>query len=288
MEIGLFPFFTGPDVGPDLIAALGAEADRLGIASIWSPEAHVVTFDDYDSPYPYSLDQKMPGAPIGKGDYASFLVLAHLAATTTRVRLGTGVCILPQRNPLYASKEIITLDYLSSGRVDFGIGIGWLKEEFDAVGADWETRALRTREYVDLMLCLWRDELVTYNGRFVQLRESRQDPKPLQKPHPPIYFGGNTDAALRRVADLGNGWYGFNRPPEDISERVDVLRDLLGARGRASEGVKIVVGLGRTGGGFDSAGYAQAGAQQLVVPLPLTTREQLVEDLQAIVESVRV
>jgi probable F420-dependent oxidoreductase len=151
------------------------------------------------------------------------------------------VCLLPQRNPITTAKEASTVDWLSGGRLDLGIGIGWLREEFAALDAPFEERADRTREYVEIMRRLWCDDVSSYEGRFYDLPPCRMNPKPVQQPHPPIYFGGESDAALRRVADLGNGWHGFNHLPESAAEHIEKLDGLLGERGRSLEDVDVTV-----------------------------------------------
>jgi probable F420-dependent oxidoreductase len=127
--------------------------------------------------------------------------LAFLAAHTARVRLGTGICLVPQRNPVYTAKEVATVDWLSGGRFDFGVGVGWLAEEFRALDVAFERRGDRCREYLDVMRRLWCDSVSAFAGSFYDLPASRQYPKPVQQPHPPICFGGESDAAMRRVAD---------------------------------------------------------------------------------------
>ena len=176
---------------------------------MWVAE-HVVLFDDYRSAYPYAANGRIP-APPESGMLEPFTALAFLAAVTKTLRLGTGICLLPQRNPVYTAKEAANVDFLSGGRLDLGIGVGWLAEEFRAVAAPFEHRGARCRSYVEVMRALWCDAVSEYKDEFYELPACRMYPKPVQRPHPPLHFGGESDAALRRVADLGQGWYGFNR-----------------------------------------------------------------------------
>ena len=150
-----------------------------------------------------------------------FATMAFLAAVTTNVRLGTGVLLVPQRNPVYTAKSVTTVDWLSNGRVDLGIGVGWLAEEFAALGVPFEHRGERCDEYLAVMRSLWTDEVSTFHGSFYDLPPARQFPKPVQQPHPPIHVGGESNAALRRAARLTEGWYGYNLDPAGAAEPRD-------------------------------------------------------------------
>ena len=211
---------------PEYLRTLGTAAEEPGFHSLWIAE-HVVLFDDYASHYPYSADGRIPAC--GKSGFLDpFDALAFLAACTTRVRLGTGICLVPQRNPVYTAKEAATVDWLSGGRLDFGVGVGWLAEEFRALGVPFERRGERCRDYLEVMRRLWCDPVSAFAGEFYELPACREYPKPVQQPHPPIYFGGESEAALRRVADVGQGWYPFSLEPEELAERLVVLDQLPG------------------------------------------------------------
>lgn len=239
MKIGIFSPLVSPAATPEFVAALGPACEQRGFASIWVGE-HAVLFDEYDSHYPYAEDGRLPAA--GRtGFLEPFTALSFVAAETRTIRLGTGVCLLPQRNPVYTAKQVATLDWLAGGRVDFGIGIGWLAEEFAALSVPFERRAARCREYVEVMRSLWRDATSGYQGEFYTLPACRQYPKPAQKPHPPIHVGGNSDAALARVAAYGDGWYGYGLDPEAAGERVRRLGAELERHGRALEDVDVSV-----------------------------------------------
>src|SRR5262249_23233264 len=159
-----------------------------------------------ESKYPYADNGRFPGGG-DSGLLEPLTALGFLAAVTTNVRLGTGICLVAQRNPVYTAKQVADVDVLSGGRVDFGIGVGWLREEFDAVAMPFEHRGARTREHIEVMRTLWTEEVATYDGRFYTLPPSSMYPKPVQQPHPPIHVGGETEAAFARVADFGQGWY---------------------------------------------------------------------------------
>jgi probable F420-dependent oxidoreductase len=240
MKIGLFLPTFGAGHTPDYLAAFAQTAEAVGVAGLWAPE-HVVLVDEYRSRYPYSEDGRFPLDPSSGGLSDPFAVLTYLAGLTTRVRLGTGICLVPQRNPVYTAKMVACLDVLSKGRFDFGVGIGWYAEEFTAVGAEFAHRGARTRAYLELMRRLWTEEQPWYEDEFYRLSPVRFAPKPVQQPHPPIIFGGESDAALRRVADIGQGWFGWNVTPEVTAERIGALDRLLAKRGRKRADLSITI-----------------------------------------------
>jgi probable F420-dependent oxidoreductase len=230
---------ASPMTTPTLLDAVAAESEARGIGTIWVGE-HVVLFRDYASSYPYAADGRVP-APSGSGLLEPLVTLSYLAARTRTVRLGTAMLLLPQRNPVYTAKEVSSLDWLSGGRVDLGIGVGWLKEEFEALGVPWERRGVRTDEYLEVLRTLWCDDLSSYSGTTYELAECEMFPKPIQQPHPPLHFGGETTAALRRVARTGQGWHTFNRSPEELAAGLVELDRELEAVGRSRADVRITV-----------------------------------------------
>jgi probable F420-dependent oxidoreductase len=230
---------ANPFTTPELLTVIGREAEERGINAIWVGE-HVVTFDDYASSYPYADDGRVP-LPPGTGLLEPFTTLAFLAALTSRVRLGTAMCLLPQRNPVYTAKEVATLDWLSRGRVDLGVGVGWLREEFEALEVPWERRGARTDDYLGVLKALWTEDLSSFSGEFYNLAPCSQFPKPVQSPHPPVHIGGESDAALRRTARLGQGWHSFNRTPADLADPLARLDELLSAEGRTRSDITVTV-----------------------------------------------
>jgi probable F420-dependent oxidoreductase len=263
MDIGIFVPTVNPVATPEYLAALGEAAEERGFHSIWAPE-HVVLFDDYDSQYPYATDGRIPaGGEHGMLD--PWNALAFIAARTSTIRLGTGICLVPQRNPVYTAKEVATVDWLSNGRVDFGIGVGWLAEEFAALGMPFEQRGERADEFITVMRALWCDPISEHHGTYYDLAPCRQFPKPVQSPHPPIHVGGESNRALRRVADLGDGWYGFNQLPEQIPERLTFLDRLLDERGRSRRDITVSICpyLQAVGDGAVER-YHQAGVDQII------------------------
>jgi probable F420-dependent oxidoreductase len=239
MDVGLFAPLGNGNANAEILRTLGREAEDRGFESIWVAE-HVVLFDDYDSEYPYAADGRFPGGG-DTGLLEPLTALTYLAAVTDRIRLGTGICLVPQRNPVYTAKQVVDLDNLSGGRVDFGIGVGWLKEEFDVLQVPFAHRGARTDEYLQVMRSLWTDEVSSFDGEHYSLRECRMYPKPVQRPHPPIHVGGETDAAMRRVARHGQGWYSFNRLPDDLDEPLGRLDGHLAAEGRSRDDIQLTV-----------------------------------------------
>jgi probable F420-dependent oxidoreductase len=264
MRVGLFAGLSNPVATPEYIGAMARGADERGFAEIWLAE-HVVLFDQHDSVYPYASDGRFP-IQGESGLLDPFPVIGMIAAVTQSIRIGTGICLVPQRNPVYTAKEVATADWLCNGRFDFGVGVGWLAEEFAALDAPFEHRGARTSEYVAVMKTLWCDPVSSYDGRFYQLPACRLEPKPVQSPHPPIYFGGESDAALRRVAKIGQGWYGFNLRPEAMAPRLQRLDELLTEAGRSRSEVDIVICpyLNRITRD-DVSRYRDAGVDQLVI-----------------------
>ena len=157
------------------------------------------------------------------------------------MRLGTAMLLLPQRNPVYTAKEISTLDWLSGGRVDLGIGVGWLKEEFDALNVPWPRRGARTDEYISVLQALWTDDHAHFDGEFYSLPPSDMDPKPVQQPHPPLHIGGESEAALARTARVAQGWHTFNRLPDDLAAPIARLDELLAEHDRTRDELRITV-----------------------------------------------
>jgi probable F420-dependent oxidoreductase len=237
MKIGVFAMIGGR--GMSLLRTFAAEAERLGFSTLWAPE-HVVLLDKYSSRYPYSDDGALPArtdAPIPD----PFITLCAMASSTEKIRLATGICLVPEHNPLVLAKVVATLDSLSNGRVLLGVGIGWLEEEFRAIGIPWERRAQRTRECIEAMRRLWGDALSSYQGEFVKFQDVRSNPKPIRGADLPVFFGGESGPALRRVAEYGNGWCGFNLSPDEAAAKIRRIEELLRANGRKRSDVELAV-----------------------------------------------
>src|SRR5215831_9022199 len=266
MQIGLFAVGIGPSADPEIIALSARTAEQGGFHSLWAPE-HVVLLDRYASKYPYSKDGKLP-MPDTKIDILDpFAALTFAAAHTKTLRLGTGICLIPERNPVVTAKEIASLDKLSNGRFELGVGIGWLAEEFTAVGVPWERRAERTREYLKAMKLLWTEEEPEFEGEFCSFPKVCSYPKPVQQPHPPIIFGGESAPALKRVGEVGDGWFGVNVAPEDAKAKIQRMRQYAKTAGRDPEKLHFSVspGIGARVGLDEVKRYRDAGVHQVVV-----------------------
>lgn len=246
---------------PDGARALAEAAEESGIESLWTVE-HVVVPEGYESPYPYSPSGKMPGgetSPIPD----PLAWISFMAGLTSTVRLATGILILPQRNPVILAKECATIDVLSNGRLELGIGIGWLAEEFQAIGVPFEERVGRTEEYVSALRALWsQDE--TFDGKFTSFNNARSNPKPVQEGGIPIVVGGHTKAAARRAGRIGNGF--FPARPDNLKALIDECRNAATEAGRDPNSIEI------TTGGLPTVDFAKQledmGVSRLVTPPP--------------------
>lgn len=263
MDIGITTAFSH-HTPIDYIVGTAQRIEAAGFATVWVPE-HVLFFPEYESSYPYSKDGRVPGDPDGVLD--PFTALTFVAANTSTLRLGTGICLVPQRQPVYTAKMVADLDYLSNGRVDFGIGIGWLEEEFDALGMDFKRRAKDTTEYMAAMKALWGPDPVTFEGETVTIRNAQFNPKPVQSPVP-VFVGGESEPALRRVATFATGWYGYGVGPDEVEDHLVRLDAHLEAAGRTRGEIDIYISPNRGGVDRDMVdAYEAAGVAQLILPL---------------------
>ncbi len=266
MKIGVFATFMSPLAGPQMIRDFAGRAEDIGLDSIWMGE-HVVLFDKNTFGYPGSKDGRIP-VPEGGGLLDVTATFGFLAAATKRLRLGTGVALVPQRNPLYTAKEICTLDWLTGGRIDFGIGVGWNKEEVEACVYRFEDRGRRCDEFLEVMRRLWTEPVVDFAGKWVKFETCRLAPKPLQKPHVPIIVGGYAEQALRRAARFGAGWYGFNRDPAGTRQMIERLDETLGNAGRKrGKDFQIIITPPLSMPTDQMQQYAEIGVDRLVVNL---------------------
>jgi probable F420-dependent oxidoreductase len=266
MKVGVFATFMSPVATPQMIRDFGRRAEDIGLDSIWMGE-HVALFDKNTFGYPGSKDGRIP-VPPGGGMLDVVATFGFLAAATNKLRLGTGVALVPQRNPIYTAKEICTLDWLTDGRIDFGIGVGWNKEEVEACGYRWEDRGARCDEFLEVMRRLWTEPAVDFAGTWVKLETCRLDPKPIQKPHVPIIVGGYAEAAFRRAVRFGAGWYGFNRGPDATKEILGSLDAAFAKAGRRrGEEFEIIITPPLSLPMDAMQEYAEVGVDRLVVNL---------------------
>jgi probable F420-dependent oxidoreductase len=219
VKIGLFGINFGVCADPDAMVRVARAAEAAELESLWTGE-HVVLPDPQAPPSP-----SPPETPFLDPSVA----LAHIAAHTQRVKLGTGIIILPQRNAVELAKELASVDVLSRGRLIFGLGAGYLEPEFRALGANYEERGAVTDESIDALVALWTQAKPRFEGRYYRFAGIDAHPRPVQKPHPPIVVGGMSRAAARRAAARGNGWYGFFTNPELTARSLDWIRAAVAA-----------------------------------------------------------
>jgi probable F420-dependent oxidoreductase len=229
MDFGINLLTRGMTGSPEGLLAVAHQAEALGFSHITAND-HIVVPNRIASRYPYTPTGEWPGARAG-ACLEQLTVLGFLAAATSRIRLVTSVMVVPQRPPVLAAKALATVDVLSGGRLTVGVGVGWLNEEFQAVAAPpFAARGAVTNEFLAAFHELWTSSAPHFAGQYVAFTDIRFEPKPVQKPHPPIWVGGESRVALRRVARLGDGWYpgGQNpREPLDTPERYAAKRRLL-------------------------------------------------------------
>ena len=244
MKFGIVFANTGPFAQPAQAIAFAQAAEAVGFESLWTVE-HVVVPSSYGSEYPYSPTGKMPGAddlPIPD----PLIWLSFVAAATSRIKLATGILILPQRNPVVLAKELATLDSLSVGRLLLGIGVGWLEEEFDAIGVPFAERGRRTDEYVHAMRALWTQDKASYNGDFVHFDDCIMRPQPVNGTIP-IHIGGHTDVAAKRAGRLGDGFFPGKGSVEELARAFDIVRTTARDNGRDPDTIEITTGANAAG-----------------------------------------
>jgi probable F420-dependent oxidoreductase len=248
----------------DHIVGLAQKAEQVGVESLWTFE-HVVVPEDYASAYPYSPNGKMGATP--ETNFVDPLIaLAIVAANTTKVRLGTGVNILPQANPLLLAKQAASLDFVSGGRFMLGVGIGWLREEFDAMGVPFERRGARFDDYVEAMRKVWSGEVVEHESDFVTWTGFKSHPKPTSLP---VIIGGTKGKAFLRTARHGDGYFAPNGGVDQMKALVGQLRAACDEVGRDFGTLEITgMWMGFAEGVEAIAQYADLGVHRLVVPLP--------------------
>ena len=270
MKFGIRYGNTGPFAQPDRLVHLARKAEEVGAESLWTIE-HVVVPKAYESRYPYSADGKMGGfenAPLPD----PLIWLAHAAAVTTRIKLATGILILPQRHPFYTAKQVATLDVLSGGRAILGVGIGWLEEEFRGLGIPWDARAERTEECIAALRSLWGDAPSAHAGKHFAWNAVESNPKPVQKPGVPIVIGGQVAATARRAARIGDGF--FPARTDNLRELMDVLTRECAAIGRDLREIEVTTGIvGRIPTRDDVAELAALGVHRVLIALTDLSRD---------------
>ena len=283
MKIGLIPVNVGV---PNVAAMVGLAqlAESLGLESVWTFE-HSIVPNEYHSKYPYSPDGKMGVKP--ETNFVDPLIALTAVATQTKtLRLGTGVNILSQANPLYVAKQAASLDFVSDGRFELGVGIGWLREEFQAAGTPFERRGARFDDYIQAMRKLWSGETVEHKSEFLDWTDFKSYPVPIQNPFP-VVIGGTKGKAFERTAKYGNGWFAPTASPDQLSPLMAQLGEACAECDRDPSEIEVTAmwfpnpsDLG------DVERYQEMGVRRLVVPLQVLGRGNPAENLQRFAENV--
>jgi probable F420-dependent oxidoreductase len=273
MDVGILMFVTERSLP---VTDLAPACEERGIESLWVPE-HPIVPVEHATRYPLSADGKLPRPYTELPD--CFAVLTAAAAVTRRLRLGTGICLVPERDPLLTAHQVATLDWLSGGRFLFGIGAGWLREEMDLFTPHFPHRFAFMREAIAAMRKLWTEERPSFEGKWIRFPPVVCRPRPVQKPHPPVILGGMGPNAIRRVAAWGDGWMPIAIPPDGVAEARREIDRVAREHGRDPRRISISVMIGVMPGqetpALDMipsrdvlAAYADAGAERVVVSLP--------------------
>jgi probable F420-dependent oxidoreductase len=242
MKFGFYLPNNGSTARPEPLTEIARRGDELGFYCMVAGD-HILVPDDIDSPYPYTVGGQFPGGE--SGEYLEQLtLLTYLAGVTRNIRLVPSVMIVPYRPPLLAAKVLATLDVLSQGRLTLGVGVGWMEEEFEALGSPpFAERGEVTNEYLQAFKELWASDRPTFEGKYCRFSNIKFLPKPVQKPHPPIWVGGQS----RRAAELGNGWHPVGAipapplEPEDLSQNLALLRRYAERAGRDPDELAVSI-----------------------------------------------
>ena len=279
MDIGLNMSISTNSID---VADIAAKAESLGFESIWLPE-HPIMPVNPASRYPGSPDGSIPE---GMSDMADpYIGLARASAVTSTIKLGTGITLIPERNPLVLAGAISTLDLFSGGRFLLGIGTGWLREETEIMGGDFDHRWTQAREAIEVMRALWTQDSAEYHGRYYNFPPVQCNPKPAQEGGPPVILGGNARNVFRRVARWGDGWMPTAATPEQIAAGRAAIDELAEASGRDPSTINVTA----FGQPADRAVIDQleaAGANRVIIRIPDTTSEQALEDIESIAAAV--
>jgi probable F420-dependent oxidoreductase len=222
LKFGLTSVNSGYNSYPEMMAQIARAAEKAGFDSIWA------------GGHPF-LSEKQTRMPPSLRMLDPIVALTFIAAHTRKVRLGTGILLLPQFNPVIAAKQLASLDVLSEGRLTVGIGVGWSEHEYEVLGIPYHDRGSRADDYLKAMKTLWSQDKPVYHGKFVSFDGLQANPRPVQQPTPPIVIGGLSEEAYRRAVRQGNGWFGFGLDLEDTKRAVAGLREAAGKYSRAAE-----------------------------------------------------
>ena len=264
MKFGIVPINLDVFAEPDMLVPFVQRAEALGYESVWTAE-HVIIPKQYSSVYPYNPSGKVPFRP-DAAIIDPLIALTYIAASTKRLRLGTGVNILPQMSPLYLAKWASSIDYLSQGRLMLGVGVGWLKEEFEAIGVSFAHRGKRADEYLQALKQVWTGEEVNYHGEFLNWQGFMMRPRPAQPGGIPLVIGGVTPAAIRRLVRYGDGWYVIGKDLDDYRAHMRAFHAECQRQGRNPSEIEITAYWNYYGEGRESlAVYKELGIHRLLV-----------------------
>ena len=283
MKIGLIPINIGFDSADPMIEAAQA-AESVGVESLWTFE-HAIIPLEYESKYPYTADGRMAAFP-EMNLIDPLIALAAVAGATKTIRLGTGVNILSQVNPLMMAKQAAGLDFASNGRFMLGVGIGWLREEFDAMGTPFERRGERFDDYVIAMKKMWSGDVVEHDSDFINWTNFKSYPLPVQKsvnggnPGVPIIIGGNKGKAFERVAKQGAGWFAPSVSPEELAPYMDTLADACKAEGRDPKTVEVTAMWAMQGGMDTVKQFEDLGVERLNIPIQVMGGGDMVDNIK--------
>ena len=282
MKIGVGMSITSDSVD---VAVIAKRLEDLGFESLWIAE-HPILPVNTTTPYFGSPDGKIPDRMAHMAD--PFIVLARASGSTQTLKLGTGICLVPERNPLLLAKEIATLDQLSGGRFLFGVGAGWLREETEIMGGNFPHRWGQTRESVLAMKELWTKDEAEFHGKYVDFPLVRSLPKPRQKPHPPVFLGGHAKNVLKRVVAWADGWMPSSATrisPEIVASGREELNELASAAGRDPQSIQITV-FGQPSDPALINRFEEAGASRVIVAAATTVGDEALASLDKVAQHV--
>ena len=278
MKIGLFGFNNGPMGTPENISAVLQCAEVAGFESAWTGE-HVVAIDPQKPPSPIAPEFPM---------LDTVAALAFAAGQTKSMKLGSGIILLAQRNPVVLAKELSSIDVLSGGRLIFGVGVGYVEREFDVIGVPYAERGARVDEHIEAIRALWTQEQPLFDGKFTQIHGIKQKPAPVQQPHPPIVIGGMSRAGYRRAIAHGDGWYGFNQSEDEVAASIAGLQAAARECGEPSRFDKLEISVTPRGpmtaqrmARFDELGVSRL----ILLPQPTSGAKTLVDGMRGFIET---
>ena len=279
MDIGISTFLTDYSVD---VAVVARRAEELGFASLWLPEHSILPVNS-GTPWPGSADGKIPKVYADIVD--PFVALGRASAVTTTLKLGTGICLVPERNPLLLAKEVATIDMYYKGRFQFGIVAGWLREETDIMGGDFAHRWAQTREAILAMKQLWTTVESEYHGKYYDFPPLYSFPGPAQRPHPPVLLGGMAKNVFKRVVEYGDGWMPNRVTPEDVKKGRAKLDELADAAGRDPKSIQIMV-FGQQADRDLLKTLEDAGADSVAVRLETASEDEALNSLEKMAKAV--